>query len=73
MDDFIRAVEEILDVEPRSLSGTTVYKDCPQWDSLAALSMMVLIEDRFGAMVDASVMRRAETLSELYGVASRAR
>lgn len=63
--EFIQAMAEILDVLPSSLNEDSNFKDLPEWDSLAALSVMVKIEDTYKKVIDPSVLRNSRTIGEL--------
>lgn len=63
--EFIQALEEILDVPPGSLNETSDFKELPEWDSLAALSVMVKIEDTYKKVIDPSVLKNSRTIGEL--------
>lgn len=64
-NNFVRAFEEILDVEPGSLSGDADFKSHPEWDSLAALSVITMIEDVYKKVIDPSVLKTSKTIEEL--------
>ena len=63
--EFIRSIEEILDVDVGSLSESTDYNSLPDWDSLAALSVMVKIEDMYQKVIDPSVLKSCKSIREL--------
>jgi acyl carrier protein len=63
--EFIQALEEILDVLPGSLDEASDFKELPEWDSLAALSVMVKIEDSYKKVIDPSVLKNSRTIGEL--------
>lgn len=64
-NEFIQALEEILDVAPGSLNENSDFKAHPEWDSLAALSAMVMIEDKYKKVIDPSVLKNSKTIREL--------
>ena len=64
-NSFITIIEEILDIPEGSLNGKTPYKTLPEWDSLAALGIMVAIEDHFKKVVDPSIFKDCNTVEEL--------
>ena len=63
--EFIQALEEILDVPPASLNEASDFKDLPEWDSLAKLSVMVMIEDNYKKLIDPSLLENSRTIGEL--------
>lgn len=62
---LINGMEEILDFAPGSLNLDTDFKALGEWDSLAALSLMVLIEDIYKKIIDPAVLKRSRTIAEL--------
>lgn len=62
---FIQAVEETLELPPGTLHEDSDFKASPAWDSLAALSIIVLVEDHFKKSIDASVLKSSSTFGEL--------
>lgn len=65
-------IAEILDVDPASLSGSFDFKSHAGWDSLAALSAMVLVEDVFKKFVDPSVFKESASLDALFDAVTAA-
>lgn len=63
--EFIQALEEILDVPLGSLNEASDFKEQPEWDSLAALSVMVKIEDSYKKVIDPLVLKNSRTIGEL--------
>lgn len=62
---FLMALEEILDVPEGSIDIKTQFKALPEWDSLAALSVMVAIEEHFQKVIDPSIFKKCNTVEEL--------
>lgn len=65
MDEFIRAFEEALDLPPGSVTGETVFKELAEWDSLAQLSVMTLLEDHYGTVVSPGLLKSSRTIGDL--------
>lgn len=65
MKEFIDAFEESLDLEPGSVNADTDFKALAEWDSLAQLSVMTLIEDMYRKVIDSSVLKNSATIGEL--------
>lgn len=65
MDEFIRAFEEALDLPPGSVTGETAFKELAEWDSLAQLSVMTLIEDHYGSVVSPGLLKNSRTIGDL--------
>ena len=66
-EEFVQEIMEILEIEDASLvRDTTVFRELDEWDSLAALSTISMIDDEFGVTINNKDLRSVETLGELY-------
>ncbi len=66
-EEFVQEIMEILEIEDASLvQDTTVFRELDEWDSLAALSTISMIDDEFGVTINNKDLRSVETLGELY-------
>ena len=70
-EEFVQEIMEILEIEDASLvQDTTVFRELDEWDSLAALSTISMIDDEFGVTINNKDLRSVETLGELYDMVS---
>ena len=66
-EEIVQEIMEILEIEDASLvRDTTVFRELDEWDSLAALSTISMIDDEFGVTINNKDLRSVETLGELY-------
>ena len=65
IEDFENAVE---DVEPGSLTGETVFRSIEQWDSLAVLTVIAMVDADYDVRLKAKELKQAETLTELFSI-----
>lgn len=66
-DEFIQEIMSILEIEDAYLiQETTAFKALNEWDSLAALSTISMVDDEFGVTINNKDLRSVETLGELY-------
>lgn len=64
--EFLQAVADSIDgVEVEELSLSMNLKDVPNWDSLARLSVVAELEDRFGVTLGLGDLAKCGTLEEL--------
>jgi len=63
-------IEEFIDLFPEPPSGLiselTDYKSLPEWDSLFALSMIVMISDNYGKSINGDIIKSLKTIGDLY-------
>lgn len=67
MKEFIGKFAEIFDdVDPESLSGETVFRNLEDWDSIAGLSVIGMIDEEYGVTFNADDMKSCHTIEDLY-------
>lgn len=65
MDQFIARFAEALETDPAALDAATEFKTLANWDSLAALSVIAMIDEYYGASIGGDELERARTLDDL--------
>jgi len=65
MDQFIARFAEALETEAATLDAGTEFKTLADWDSLAALSVIAMIDEYYGASIGGDELERARTLDDL--------
>lgn len=68
--DLKQQIADELDVPPDSLTDDTVLRDLEYWDSVTALTVMVLIEQATGSPVDPDKFSQIVTFGDLADLAS---
>ena len=58
-------IEEVLDVEEGSLSPETLLSDVDEWDSIAALSLIVMLDENFEKTVSGAEIKAMETVKDI--------
>ncbi|NBB79071.1 MAG: acyl carrier protein [Verrucomicrobia bacterium] len=67
LDEFIETFENTVeDIEPGSLNGQTIFRSLKQWDSLAVLMVVNMVDAEYDVRLNSRQMKEAETLGELY-------
>jgi acyl carrier protein len=64
-DTFIGHFAEALEMDAAELSADTVFKDLANWDSLAALSVIAMIDEHYGVSVGGADLEKARSLQDL--------
>jgi acyl carrier protein len=71
MEKFISNFIDLLDEKPDfEINQNTVFKDVPAWDSLVALSLIVMVSNNYGKSIDGEIVRNCDTIRDLYEVVS---
>lgn len=70
MEDFLDAFVEILDDTDRSvLLAETIYKDLDEWDSMTALMLIAMFDEKYEKKITGNDIKEANTLNDLYLIA----
>lgn len=72
IDEFIEKFVEAVDFqEPEEVLPNTVIKELKQWDSLAQLGVIVLLELECSKQLTAADLDRCHTIQDLYELANQ--
>ena len=66
--EFLKEMEDILDMPQGSLTGSIVLEECEAWDSLAMLAFTVMAKERTDREIPGPLIRSARTLDDLYAL-----
>ena len=67
VDQFVRHFEAAIEgITPGSLTPETEYYKIPQWDSLALLCLLAMIDCEYDVQVGGMELKGAATLAEVY-------
>ncbi len=61
----IELLEEMMDLESGALTPDTELEDLEEWDSIALISFIALIDDEFNKVVKGSVIKEQKTVADL--------
>jgi acyl carrier protein len=68
-DTFCEKLAQVLDLEV--VEPASIIQDLPDWDSLAALSVVAMLDSRFGVHINSSDLKRLTTVQDLMDFVSR--
>lgn len=71
IDKFIVNMAEALEVDSSELGATTEFKDLASWDSLAALSVIAMIDESFNVPVGGDDLEKSTTLGDLWDLVAK--
>ncbi len=63
--DFLRLLDELLELPAGTLKGAEPLKSFYQWDSLANVGFIALVDRHLGMSVDPGKIAAAETVKDL--------
>ena len=67
--EFLKSFDEILELEPGTLTGPEKLDDYPLWDSTAMISFMALADSNNGASLVPRDLASAKTVDDLLKLA----
>lgn len=69
IEEFIEKFAEALDdMDATSLNADTYFKELDEWSSLAALSIIAMIDDEYDVTVKAEDIRNSDTIEDLFNI-----
>jgi len=67
LEKFIELFTDELDDTPATeLTGETEFKELPEWSSLAALSIISMVDDEYDKNLTPSEIRESKTIEDLW-------
>ncbi|MGN6390305.1 MAG: acyl carrier protein [Burkholderiaceae bacterium] len=71
IDQFLGKFDAAVDFqEPVPLAADTALQDLPEWDSLAALCVIVMFDMEYGKTITGEHIQKCRTLTDLYQLAA---
>ncbi len=64
-NQFLAQMQEILEIEDRTLSPDEKFRELPEWSSLAYLSTIAMIDDEYNVIISAADFRELQTLGDI--------
>jgi len=64
-DEFIAELAGILDVSPAALTPETKLESVEGWDSVNALTTMVMIDEKLGIAIRSEILSNASTVGDI--------
>ncbi len=61
-------LEDMLGMDSGTLKAEMVLADLNEWDSMAALALIVLIDDEFGKTIDSTVIEKLITVQDILNI-----
>lgn len=65
LQEKLALIEEVLDVETGSLTPETLLAEVDEWDSIAALSLVVMLDEKFVKTVSGAQIKALESVNDI--------
>jgi len=66
MEKFINLLRETLEIEEMDIVEDVKFRDLEEWDSLAVLSVLAMINEEYDITIPRSKFEKINTVGELY-------
>ncbi len=67
--DFLLALDEMLELDAGTLTGSEELDSLDNWDSLAVISFIALVDEKLGLVVEGEKLAKAKTVDDLLALA----
>ena len=64
----LAALEEIMDIDAGVITPETKLSDLAEWDSVSILSLIVMIDDEFGKIINGDDVKKLVTVSDAMAI-----
>lgn len=71
LKEKLALIEETLDTEEGVLSPETLLEDLDEWDSIAALSLIAMLDDNFERTITGDEIKALETVGDILSYMER--
>jgi acyl carrier protein len=68
LKEKLNLLEEMMELDEGTLTPETVLEDIEEWDSMAALSFIVLLDEEFNKKITAKEIRAFKTIGDMLSV-----
>ena len=65
-EKFLDLIQEILEIDDRKLQMSDKFKEFKEWDSLALLSVIAMIDSEYDVQIESMEMEKLSTMEDLY-------
>lgn len=66
--DYFLLLDEMLESDPGTIKSGMLLADIPNWDSLAVMGLIALLDEKFAISVPATQINACRTVDDLAGL-----
>jgi len=63
---FIDLFKETLEIEDRTISLSDNFRAFDEWDSLALLSVIAMIDEEYDIIIESNIFQKLKTVGDIY-------
>jgi acyl carrier protein len=64
-NDFILAFADAIERDAANMNAEDNFRDYEEWDSIALLSLVAMLDDNYGVNIPREIFERLETVQDL--------
>lgn len=64
--EFIEKFKEVLEIEDRNLNLSDKFREYKEWDSLAFLSVIAMIDEEYDVLIEGKDFKELQTLGDIW-------
>lgn len=64
-NDFIAAFADAIDRDALLIKNEDIFREYEEWDSIALLSLVAMLEDNYSVIIPREIFERLETIQDL--------
>lgn len=65
-EEFISKFAEALEIEePHTLTGTTEFRNLNEWDSLAYLNIIAMLDEEYDILIENTAFKQLKTIGDI--------
>lgn len=65
LKEKLALIEEAIDTEEGILTPETLLSDVDEWDSIAALTLIAMLDEKFGKAITGAQIKALETVGDI--------
>lgn len=62
---FVDQFREVLEIEDKELKLSDKFRELEEWDSLAYLSVIAMIDEEYNVQIEGKVFKQLETIDDI--------
>ncbi len=67
-EDFLFLLDELIEVEPGTLTGKEILRDLESFDSLAVVGFIAMVDEKFDVILSPNQIPKCEKVDDLIGL-----
>lgn len=67
-EQFLKNMQEALEIEDRNLQMNDRFRQYPEWESIAFLAVIAMIDEEYDLIIRGNQFKNLETLQDIYDV-----